>query len=112
MEEKRFMLIAAALAEPRRFAILEAITRAREISCGGLAGLFPVGQPTVSHHVSILEKAELVTVRRQGQHAIFSPVPETLSAFVKELQRRLQVKSTSPAGGGIKKRKGGRKWKN
>ncbi len=89
MDERRLLRIAKALADPRRLAILEAITRAGEITCGDLARLFPVGQSTVSHHVGILERADLVNVRRQGQHAIFSPRPETLRAYMEALQARL-----------------------
>lgn len=89
MDDRQFQRVAKALADPRRFAILEAIHRAGEISCGQLAALFPVGQSTVSHHVGILEAAGLVTVRRQGQHAFFSSRPETLQAYLEELQKRL-----------------------
>jgi len=103
MEEKAFEQVARALADSRRFAILEAISRAGEISCGQLAALFPVGQSTVSHHVGILERAGLVRVRRQGQHAFFSPQRETLRAYMQELARRLQGPEsweTNPKGGG------------
>ncbi|MGC8915449.1 MAG: ArsR/SmtB family transcription factor [Thermoanaerobaculum sp.] len=91
MDERRLLRIAKALADPRRLAILEAITRAGEITCGQLAALFPVGQSTVSHHVGILERADLVHVHRKGQHAIFSPRPETLAAYVEALKAKLFV---------------------
>ncbi len=95
MENREFQRVAKALSDPRRFAILEAIHRAREISCGQLAALFPVGQSTVSHHVGILEAAGLVAVRRQGQHAFFSSRPETLQAYLKELQKRLPLSASA-----------------
>jgi len=107
MEERQFQMVAKALAEPRRFAILQAITRAGEIACGQLAALFPVGQPTVSHHVAVLERAGLVRVRRRGQHAFFSPVPQTLAEYVEELHRRLAFPGVLPQGGGEDKEKGG-----
>lgn len=89
MDERLFLQVAKAIADPRRLAILEAITRAGEITCGELARLFPIGQSTVSHHVGILERAQLVNVRRQRQYAIFSARPETLKTFLERLNARL-----------------------
>ncbi|MEW5877469.1 MAG: metalloregulator ArsR/SmtB family transcription factor [Acidobacteriota bacterium] len=79
------------MADPRRMAILEPITRAGEITCGELARLFPVGQPTVPHHLRVLERAKLLNVRRQGQHAVFSARRETLRIYLDQLSARLLV---------------------
>ncbi|MFN7017280.1 MAG: ArsR/SmtB family transcription factor, partial [Fimbriimonadales bacterium] len=40
-----------------------------------------VAQSTVSHHLNILMNADLVAMRKQGQHHYFRPQRETLCAF-------------------------------
>ena len=96
MDEKRFRRVAKAMADPRRFEILRAraISRSGETSCGAIAELFPIGQSTVSHHLKLLEDADLVSVRRQGQHGFFSARPDVLEQYIKELEARLIIPDT------------------
>lgn len=83
-----FERVAKALADPRRFAILGVIAEG-ELSCGALVARCPVSQATVSHHLKILLAADLVAVRRAGQHGYFRFRPEVLRAYLKEVRRRL-----------------------
>jgi ArsR family transcriptional regulator len=89
MQDKQFTRIAKALADPRRFEILEVIAGVHEMSCGAIAERFPIGQSTVSHHLKVLADAGLIDVRREGQHGYFTAKPEVLKAYLKELRRRL-----------------------
>jgi ArsR family transcriptional regulator len=81
--------IAKALADPTRMSILAVIAQAGELSCGATAEKFPVGQPTVSHHLKVLADAGLVSVRRMGQHALFQFEGHVLVAYSKWLESTL-----------------------
>jgi DNA-binding transcriptional ArsR family regulator len=56
----------AALADPTRRAILARLASG-EASVGELALPFPISQPAVSQHLKVLEKAGLITRRRDAQ---------------------------------------------
>jgi ArsR family transcriptional regulator len=88
MDDKQFMRVAKALADPRRFEMFRVIAGRDEISCGALADRFPIGQSTVSHHLKVLADAGLVEVRRQGQHGYFSAQLDVLDSYLEELRRR------------------------
>lgn len=93
MNERSFFKIAKALSDPRRFKVLQEISGRDEISCGGIADLFPISQATVSHHLKVLTEANLIEVRREGQHGYFSARQDVLSAYCREVEKRLQVLS-------------------
>lgn len=61
-----------ALAHPRRFEMAQAISAARELTCGDVAARFDLTQPTISHHLKILAEANILLVRRDGQHVRLS----------------------------------------
>jgi len=81
--------MAKALADGRRFEILEAIAGAGELSCKALVERFPVTQATVSHHLKELLTAGLVTVRQEGQLRLYRSRPEILEEYLAQLDRRL-----------------------
>jgi arsenate reductase len=61
-----------ALGDPKRLRMTQEIAAAGELSCGQLAELFDVSQPTISHHLRILREAEILLVREAGQHRFIS----------------------------------------
>jgi ArsR family transcriptional regulator len=81
--------IAKALADNRRFEILEAIAGAEELSCKALCERFPITQATVSHHLKELYTAGLVSVRQDGQMRRYRSRPEVLEEYLAQLDRRL-----------------------
>jgi ArsR family transcriptional regulator len=81
--------IAKALADDRRFEILEAIAGADELSCSMLCSRFPITQATVSHHLKELYTAGLVSVRQEGQMRLYRSRPEMLEEYLAQLDRRL-----------------------
>lgn len=90
MDVTQFQRIAKALADPRRFEILEVIASAGdEMCCGAVVDCFPVAQATVSHHLKELTDAGLVETRAEGQFKLLRARPEVLAAYVSELQRRI-----------------------
>lgn len=84
----QFSRIAKALADPRRFEILEAIAAADELACSALVEQFPICQATVSHHIKELANADLIVVRREGQHCYYQFCPEVLGEYIAQLQKR------------------------
>jgi ArsR family transcriptional regulator len=92
MDAAQFQKIAKALADPRRFEILEVIASAGdELCCGSVVECFPVAQATVSHHLKELTGAGLVETRADGQFKYLRARPDVLSEYVRELQRRIHL---------------------
>ncbi|MBZ5589796.1 MAG: metalloregulator ArsR/SmtB family transcription factor [Acidobacteriia bacterium] len=89
MEDRQILKIAKALSDGTRLRLLHEITSSGEVSCGELASRFPVAQPTVSHHLKVLENAGLVAVRHEGQFHYFRAVPGALGAFSRHLSATL-----------------------
>ncbi|MGQ4648989.1 metalloregulator ArsR/SmtB family transcription factor [Lyngbya aestuarii] len=88
MRSAEFSRTAKALADPRRFEILEAIAATDESACTTLVEQFPVSQATISHHLKELANAHLIIVRREGQHCYYRFCPQALAEYIEELQRR------------------------
>ncbi len=86
---KQFDLVAKALADPRRMALLESIGSEREYSCQKLCVQFPVSKGTISHHMKELVRAGLITARREGQYRFYEVRREVLAAYTAELMRRV-----------------------
>jgi len=66
MQADRLSTTFAALADPTRRAILSRLLVA-ECSVGELAGPFDMSMPAVSKHLRVLERAGLITQRRDAQ---------------------------------------------
>lgn len=72
MDDDDRIRVLKALAHPKRFRMIQEIAAAGELSCGQIGERFPLSQPTISHHLRILNDAGLLVVRRAGQHAFVS----------------------------------------
>ena len=88
LTEKQFELIAKALADPRRMAVLEVIAGERECACSKLREEFPVSKATISHHIKELVRAGLVESHREGQYLQCEVRRDVLEAYAAELLRR------------------------
>jgi len=88
LTERQFELVAKALADPRRMALLETIAEGRECACAGLREQFPVSKATISHHMKELVGAGLVESRRAGQFLHYTVRRDVLEAYTAELLRR------------------------
>ena len=93
MKPEQFGRITKALADPRRFELLERIAAKKECACSTLAAELPVTAATISHHLKELSDAGLVTVRREAKFAYYQAETDTLSEYLRELSRRLKVKN-------------------
>jgi ArsR family transcriptional regulator len=85
---KQFELVAKALADPRRMALLQAIASEEECACQRLREEFPVSKATISFHIKELVRAGLVEARRDGQFLHCEVRRDTLEAYTAELLRR------------------------
>lgn len=86
-----FLRIAKALADARRFAILERIACSGDTACQYLCEEFPVSQPTMSHHLRLLVEAGLIEMRRDGQYVHYRLRADTVRAYVATLEARLNT---------------------
>ncbi len=90
---KQMLLIAKALADPRRYEILRQIgERNCAVACTEVHDCQPVSAATLSHHVKQLEKAGLITIVRQGKFANFVLQRGVLEAYLDELGKILPRK--------------------
>jgi len=78
-----------ALSDPSRQKIL-ALLKKKDLAAGEIGNHFRFTAPTLSHHLSVLKDAGLVSVRREGQLqvyslnlSVFEEVAESLIKFFK-----------------------------
>jgi DNA-binding transcriptional ArsR family regulator len=70
----------AALADPVRRQLLEALSRRPACSATTLAAQVPVSRQAVAKHLAVLRDSRLVTSHRAGKEVLFSVCPEELAA--------------------------------
>ncbi len=69
--------------------MVQEIAAAGELSCGQVAELFDVSQPTVSHHLNVLIEAGVLSVRIDGKHHYTSVNQPLIAALSRALTARL-----------------------
>ncbi|MDQ7840467.1 MAG: metalloregulator ArsR/SmtB family transcription factor [bacterium] len=75
----------AALGDPVRLGIVELLARHARMCVCDIAGAFPVGQPTISHHLRLLREAGLVDVVRRGNWAFYGLRREALKQVARQI---------------------------
>jgi ArsR family transcriptional regulator len=85
----QFERIAKALADPRRFAMLETISSALECPNQALCSGFPVSKGTISHHIRELVHAGLIEPEREGQYKTYRVRDDVVNAYAAEVIRRV-----------------------
>jgi ArsR family transcriptional regulator len=74
--------ILKALADPRRFELLEQISKAScPLGCAQARAALPISAATLSHHIKELETAGLISIRREGKFHYMSLRPGVLEAI-------------------------------
>lgn len=93
MDDRRFQKVAKALADPRRFGILQTIasSHAGKICSGQVCETVTVAQATVSHHLKELTEADLITPNSEGQFKYFQVNYDTIIEYLAELKERLKL---------------------
>lgn len=79
----------AALGDPVRLGIIELLSQHDRLCVCDIAEAFPIGQPTVSHHLRLLREAGLVDVERRGHWAYYGLKREALKRVTQGLVRLL-----------------------
>lgn len=68
MDDARFHRISKALADPRRFELLQRIASCKEVACSDIRCEFPISAATLSHHVKELSNAGLIDIRKDAKY--------------------------------------------
>jgi len=75
-------LMLKALADPRRFELLQQIaSNGCPLGCAQALAALPISAATLSHHIKELETAGLIDVRREGKFAYLSLRPGVLASL-------------------------------
>ncbi len=69
LDEAQFQSILRALADPRRFAILQQIAASNALPCSALQEHEVISAATISHHLKELSEAGLIHMERCGRTA-------------------------------------------
>ncbi len=75
-----------ALADPSRLKIVGLLAQ-QPYPVEQLSAILGLGESTVSHHLSRLSEAGLVTARAEGHYSVYSLLPDTLSEMARRLLR-------------------------
>jgi DNA-binding transcriptional ArsR family regulator len=81
----------AALSEPNRQKILDLLKQS-ELPVSEIAKSLDITLATLSHHLDILKRADLVSSRRQGQQIIYSLNFSILEEVAEKIAKFLAVK--------------------
>jgi len=73
-----------ALNDPTRRRILE-ILKERDLTAGEIADQFNISKPSISHHLDLLKRAELVAAVKEGQFIYYSLNSTVMDELLKML---------------------------
>ncbi|MDL2285124.1 metalloregulator ArsR/SmtB family transcription factor [Desulfovibrio sp. OttesenSCG-928-F07] len=82
--------IFAALGDPTRQKILLLFEQGEEISIKTIVELFSFSRTTIVHHLDVLERAGLITPRREGKNALYHANPEILMQALTDLSNYIR----------------------
>lgn len=71
-----------ALSDSTRQKIID-LLKEKDMTAGDIAEYFNITKPSISHHLSILRQADLVSVERQGQFIYYSLNTSVLEDILK-----------------------------
>ncbi len=58
------------LAHPTRLEILKILLKNKTFNCGEIVNLLPIAQSTVSKHLLVLKKADIITIKQVGKKSM------------------------------------------
>jgi len=88
MTRRQFTKISKALADPRRFEILERIARcSKETTCASLKKKVAISPATLSHHLKELANAGLIAARHESKFMHLRLRQEVWDAYLEHLKK-------------------------
>jgi ArsR family transcriptional regulator len=87
MEKRQFTRIAKALADPRRFEILQQIAGEEEVSCASVKECHNITAATLSHHLKELESSGLISLRKESKYVHLRLNRAAWKSYLKELKK-------------------------
>lgn len=88
MNYERISSILKAMADPNRMKIIDLLSGDSLCACDVLKH-FDFTQPTLSHHMKVLEKAGIVAVSKQGQWHHYSLKDDFVKGFISDMTQLL-----------------------
>jgi ArsR family transcriptional regulator len=85
LSDEQFHAIGRALADPRRFAILQQVAAAECMPCSALREHDVISPATISHHMKELHEAGLIQIEREGRSSNLSLCRPVFEAYLKRL---------------------------
>jgi ArsR family transcriptional regulator, arsenate/arsenite/antimonite-responsive transcriptional repressor len=86
LDDRQFTLISKAIADPKRFEMLQRIGASKEApTCSCICDWTGLAPATVSHHLKELDHAGLVNIERDGKFAYLTLRRDVWDAYVKRL---------------------------
>ena len=82
LSEPELGAVFAALADPTRRQVVRSLAREQAVTASGLAGELPMTRQAVAKHLAALERAGLVTPRREGRETRYRLTPEPLDEAI------------------------------
>ena len=80
--------VLAALADPTRRRVLDAVAARGEATASAIATELPVSRQAVLKHLAVLDRAGLVSGRRHGREVRYAVRPERLAAAARWMSER------------------------
>jgi len=87
LSPENIQAIARALADPRRFAILQQIAASENLMCSHLDAQESISPATISHHLRELQEAGLIDARRNGRQMCLKLRRPVWNAYLHHLQQ-------------------------
>jgi ArsR family transcriptional regulator, arsenate/arsenite/antimonite-responsive transcriptional repressor len=69
---KKWLSFFKAVHDTNRQAILDIIQKHKDINANGIVAKIHLSQPTISHHLKILEEASVIHAKKVGKETIYS----------------------------------------